>query len=180
MGWPALVSKAQTHLYTASSFITFTKINLRSLRKQQRCIFFPLYDNQIKCFSGDCSSPSATSQIGLVLCPSHTSPGAWAVESTGTLARWWPAVPQIQRCGAAREEASPSLGGSPGLTGGVRAQMLWPRGLGRYSWCPAWAPLLTQGCVLSSNWRGLRSSLHGTQILKTNPKEKWKGTSEKQ
>lgn len=65
--------------------------------------------------SGDCFFPSATSQIGLVSCPSHTSPGCLSCREHKPVGDQLSSDPKMWP--AAREEARPSLGGSHCLMG---------------------------------------------------------------
>lgn len=113
IGWPALISKAQTHLYTAYNFTTFTQINP----------VFPEETAGVACSSplmiitssGDCFFPSATSQIGLVSCPSHLSPGCLSCREHKPVGDQLSSDPKMWP--AAQEEARPSLGGSHCLMG---------------------------------------------------------------
>lgn len=75
-----------------------------------------------------------------------------------------------------------SQGFTPSAAGGsAHAYTLWPGGVAAGSfWCPAWTATVTQEHVLSPSWRSLLLPFNSIQSPKTNPKEKWKGTSRKQ
>lgn len=118
MGWPALVSKAQTHLY-----ITFNQINPVFPKETAGVAYYSPPPLMIIRPSGDCFSPSATSQIGLALCPSHASLGCLTAGDIGLLAT---SSPQIQRIPFAwglswpngvQEHRGCGLGGWEGISG---------------------------------------------------------------
>lgn len=109
------------------------------------CMFFPPYDNHIK-WGLLFSQCNLTDRTGLVPQPHITR----VPELQGAQACWRPALLRSK-------DVASSPGGSQTFSwgfslphGGAGAQRLWPRGLGGYFWCPAWASSVTQGCVLSS------------------------------